>query len=239
MVEGAVIHYVGSGQIARANHAECDTQVAGIVAYHERNGYRQGGAYNVHRCQHGGRWLHYLGPNQATGDTWANLHLHAICAVIGDGDEPSPILLASLAEEIDMIPGARQSVTPHSNWFNTSCCGDPLRAWIAAGALAPFSTPPEPEVPDMAGTIYHAKAGGFHYFDGLSSRFFGESEPDVSQVIRLRDVNRVPIIEDVSNDDIELIYARLNGSAGSVVGGLTVKEVAEAVQAGVTAAQRR
>jgi hypothetical protein len=137
MVEGAVIHYVGSGQIARANHAECDTQVAGIVAYHERNGYRTGGAYNVHRCQHGGRWLHYLGPNQATGDTWANLHLHAICAVIGDADIPTTILLAALAEEIDMVPGARQSVTPHSNWFNTSCCGDPLRTWIAAGAQAP------------------------------------------------------------------------------------------------------
>lgn len=136
MPEGGVGHYVGAGQIARADHAECDAQVAGIVAYHENHGYRVGGAYNEHACQHGGRWLHYLGPNQASGDTWANLNLHAVCAVIGDGDSPSDALKAAMRAAWDEAGGG-QWITPHSHWFNTSCCGDPLRAWIAAGALPP------------------------------------------------------------------------------------------------------
>jgi len=179
MVAGGVVHYVGSGQIARADHAECDAQVAGIVAYHERNGYKTGGAYNVHRCQHGGRWLHYLGPNQASGDTWANLNLHAICAVIGDGDEPSAALLTGIAEELDMVPGARQDVSPHSRWFNTSCCGDPLRAWVAAGAFAPDAIPTTGRIYDMfiaVGRTVFGVALGFLVTGGRVLRTFGGAE---------------------------------------------------------------
>ena len=148
MPEGGVGHYVGAGQIARSDHAECDAQVAGIVAYHEAKGYKRGGAYNEHACQHGGRWLHYLGPNQATGNTWANLNLHAVCAVIGDGDIPTPALLTAMRAAWDEA-GAGQWITPHSHWFNTSCCGDPLRGWIAAGAPASARTPRIVEVPRM------------------------------------------------------------------------------------------
>jgi len=143
MPEGGVGHYVGAGQIARADHAECDAQVAGIVAYHERNGYRRGGAYNEHVCQHGGRWLHYTGPNQATGNTWANLNLHAVCAVIGSDDVPTPALLTAMRAAWDEAGGGGW-ITPHSYWFQTACCGDPLRAWIAAGAPAPGGPAPGP-----------------------------------------------------------------------------------------------
>lgn len=143
MPEGGVGHYVGGGQIARADHAECDAQVAGIVAYHERNGYRRGGAYNEHVCIHGGRWLHYLGPNQASGNTWANLNLHAVCALIGSDDTPTPALLTAMRAAWDEAGGGAW-ITPHSYWFNTSCCGDPLRDWIAAGAPAPAGPQPGP-----------------------------------------------------------------------------------------------
>lgn len=168
MPEGGVAHYVGSGQIARADHAECDAQVAGIVAYHERNGYKAGGAYNEHVCQHGGRWLHYLGPNQASGQTWANLNLHAVCAVIGDGDTPTLELLAAMRAAWDDA-AAGQWVTPHSYWFNTSCCGDPLREWIAAGAVPPTPAPTlEDEdmgilVADSTGAWWVVHASGWKY----------------------------------------------------------------------------
>lgn len=161
MVAGSVIHYVGAGQIAKADHAECDAQVAGIVAYHERNGYRTGGAYNVHRCIHGGRWLHYLGPNQASGDDWANQNLHAICAVIGDGDDLTPALLEGLYEETTLVAGGRNQITPHSEWFNTSCCGDLLRIWIAAGAQAPGTIPERPD--RMNPALFQTPEGVFVY----------------------------------------------------------------------------
>ena len=47
---------------------------------------------------------------------------------------------AALREIIDWCDnqaGWRLPVNPHSTWDWTSCCGDPLRAWIAAGDLRP------------------------------------------------------------------------------------------------------
>lgn len=32
---------------------------------------------------------------------------------------------------------------PHSHWDYTSCCGDPIRAWLAAGDIRPTPTPSE------------------------------------------------------------------------------------------------
>ena len=144
---GTVFHYAVVEP--EADHARCEAQAAGVVAMHERMGYRQGGAYNGHFCQHGGRWISYLGPNQATGNTWANLNLHAWCYLATVG---TPVTREAQQAAYDLTlvePSGRDQIYPHSAFFATSCCGDPLREWIAAGALPPGGAPSTQEIHDM------------------------------------------------------------------------------------------
>lgn len=141
---GTVFHYAVVAPMA--DHADCDAQVAGIVAYHERIGYKKGGAYNGHFCQHGGKWISYYGPNQATGDTWANLNLTAWCWLGSPDFTPSDPALQAAYDLTLVEPTGRDLIYPHSVFVQTACCGDPLRAWITAGALPPSSPAPVPPV---------------------------------------------------------------------------------------------
>lgn len=138
---GTVFHYAVVA--ARADHAECDAQRLGIIAYHERNGYKRGGAYNGHFCIHGGWWLAYTGPNQATGDTWANLNLEAWCYL---GTVDTPFTAEAQATAYELTLRNPRNVYSHHQFFNTACAG-PVRPWIAAGAPAPSSPPPPPPPP--------------------------------------------------------------------------------------------
>lgn len=145
-MEGSVIHHVGAGKIGRDDHAECAAQVEGIRQYHKSHGYRDI-AYCWLACQHGGRFEgRGWGPNAATGNTWANQNLNAICALIGD-EAPTDLLLQALYDLTVDAPNGRKSITSHSDWYPTSCCGDHLRAWVAVGAL-----PPGGQVPSGGGT---------------------------------------------------------------------------------------
>jgi hypothetical protein len=125
---------------SQPDHLHCYAQAAGIRAYHMNHGYRDS-AYNAHYCQHGGEYWWYSGPNQASGDTWANLNLTARCAMIGPGEAPSAALLNAMAASIDR-EGERGQIYPHSYFYNTACCGDDLRAWIASGAGYTLLPPP-------------------------------------------------------------------------------------------------
>jgi hypothetical protein len=143
---GTVFHYAVDDP--EDDHARCHAQALGVIAMHERMGYRRGGAYNGHFCQHGESWISYLGPNQATGNTWANLNLHAWCYLATVGTPVTPGA-AQAAYDLTLLESTgRDQIYPHSAFFATSCCGDPLRAWIAAGALPPTSSPTQ-EVRDV------------------------------------------------------------------------------------------
>lgn len=138
---GTVFHYAVVEP--EDDHARCHAQALGVIAMHERMGYRKGGAYNGHFCIHGESWVSYTGPNQATGDTWANLNLHAWCYLATVGT-PATREAQQAAYDLTLFePSGRDQIYPHSAFFPTSCCGDPLREWIAAGALAPH-TPSTP-----------------------------------------------------------------------------------------------
>ncbi len=144
---GTVFHYAVVEP--EDDHSRCEGQVAGVIAMHERMGYRRGGAYNGHFCQHGGVWVSYTGPNQATGDTWANLNLHAWCYLATVGTPVTPAAAQAAYELTLFEPTGRDQIYPHSAFFATSCCGDPLREWIAQGALAPTSGSSTQEVRDV------------------------------------------------------------------------------------------
>jgi len=145
---GTVFHYAVVEP--EPDHARCEGQRVGIIAMHERLGYRTGGAYNGHFCQHGATWVSYTGPNQASGSTWANLNLHAWCYLATVG---TPVTRAAQQAAYDLTlfePTGRDRIDPHSAHFATACCGDPLREWIAAGAQAPAGqTTPAPATEDL------------------------------------------------------------------------------------------
>lgn len=144
---GTVFHYAVVEP--EDDHARCEIQKDRVIAMHENMGYRKGGAYNGHFCQHGYWWISYLGPNQATGNTWANLNLHAWCYLATVGT-PVTDGAADAAHTLTLVePTGRDQIYPHSAFFPTSCCGDPLREWIANGALP--SGPPDPEPLIMEG----------------------------------------------------------------------------------------
>lgn len=145
---GTVFHYAVVEP--EDDHARCEAQAAGVIAMHERMGYRQGGAYNGHFCQHGGIWISYTGPNQATGHQWANLNLHAWCYLATVGTPVTPQAQQAAYDLTLFEPSGRDQIYPHSAFFATSCCGDLLRDWIAAGALAPAAaTTPPPQEDEM------------------------------------------------------------------------------------------
>lgn len=144
---GTVFHY--SVTAPEDDHARCFEHRNRVIAMHEGMGYRRGGAYNGHFCHHGESWISYLGPNQASGHTWANLNLHAWCYLATVGT-PVTVEASRAAYELTLLePTGRDQIYPHSAFFATSCCGDPLRDWIAQGAVPLGDAPSTQEIRDV------------------------------------------------------------------------------------------
>lgn len=173
MALGTVFHYAVVDPYD--NHELCSAQVAGLISFHENHGYKTGGAYNGHFCQHGGIWVSYWGPNQATGDTWANLNLNAWCWLGAPGYEPTPAAYQAAYDLTVSDPHGRDQIYPHSAFVATACCGDPLRDWIAAGALAP--TIPVVEEDDEVKFLRNSASQVF-VTDGITKRYISPTEWD-------------------------------------------------------------
>lgn len=144
-MKGVAVHWTVTP--ARDDHAACEQDWANVIAQHQGN-YNPSPAYNWGACQHGvtfrGRGWEIRsaanGTNEANRDYWAVVALQA------PGDVPTSALLTALAGLIDEAPDLEsRTVRPHSDFFATACCGDELRAWIAAGAQAPSTPAPLPK----------------------------------------------------------------------------------------------
>ena len=157
---GTVFHY---SVMEPVEHSQCYAQRNRVIQMHEGMGYRDGGAYNGHFCIHGEKWVSYLGPNEATGNGWANLNLHAWCYLATVGTPVTPEAAQAAYDFTLVEPTGRDQIYPHSAFFATACCGDPLRDWIAQGALPPSTTPRTLEVPRMyiaiARTVFGVSLG--------------------------------------------------------------------------------
>lgn len=188
---GTVFHYAVIPPCD--DHADCEAQKDRIIAMHERMGYRRGGAYNGHFCIHGQYWISYLGPNQATGNTWANMNLHAWC-YLGTVDTPVTPEAAQAAYDLTLVePTGRDQIYPHSAFFATACCGDPLREWINNGALPPNSDIKEEEVANMYITKQSDPAIGIWVTDGVWKRHILPDEWDFIRYFAPDKANVVPI----------------------------------------------
>jgi hypothetical protein len=219
-VKGVAVHWTVTP--ARADHAQCEADWQGVIAQHDRAGYRPSPAYNWGACQHGIRMegRTWAIKSAANGTTEANRDYWAVVALNAPGDTPSPELLATLAALIDEAPDLEsRTVRPHSDFFATACCGDELRAWVAAGAQAPNSSLQE----DRMKPGLFASDGRVYVYDGNNHTKTWLQTPDalaawqalaalngISGTISENDTTRILLADAV---DVRAIPAQAGGGA--------------------------
>ncbi|MFZ3595023.1 peptidoglycan-binding protein [Streptomyces sp. BH104] len=142
---GVKVHYLGSAYSSRA-HSLCDDYVRKIRAEHLANTQEDyvDIAYNAVVCEHGyvfeGRGLHKR--TGANGNQTLNQKDYAVCALLGSSGvtEPTDAMLGGLRDAIEWFRAhgsAGDWVGGHRDGYATACPGDPLYAWVKAGAPRP------------------------------------------------------------------------------------------------------
>jgi hypothetical protein len=98
-------------------------------------------AYSSLVCPHGGRFEgRGAGVRTAANGTNAgNQYSYATCYIAGEGDPLTDDAKRGFLEEAQRFGVPLDKV--HSDWFNTSCPGGPLRDWVRAGCPVPSGTP--------------------------------------------------------------------------------------------------
>jgi len=170
---GVTAHYEGTRGLQAqllADHRHCYQVVRAIFDFHTRP-VSQGGrgwtdiAYTALACPHGdtfeGRWLGRR--TAANGTDAGNDAWYAVCALLGEGEEPTAGLLVGMRMTVHYLwsKDARDRVNGHRDHKATECPGDPLYAWVRAGM---------PEEDDMPTPDEIAKAvwGGNHVLNRVT-----------------------------------------------------------------------
>jgi peptidoglycan hydrolase-like protein with peptidoglycan-binding domain len=146
--QGVKVHYEGDAVPADLvdHHELCAGRVRAIQAAHMANA-SEGWidiAYNYVVCPHSyvfeGRGLHH--ENGANGNQPLNLAHYAVCGMLGNSGltQPTDDLLNGLRDAIELMQqqgGAGPEIKGHRDGYATDCPGDPLYAWVRAGAPRP------------------------------------------------------------------------------------------------------
>ncbi|MCT2584473.1 peptidoglycan recognition protein family protein [Actinophytocola gossypii] len=161
---GVTVHYVGAGNVARPNHADCAAQVRGIQNYHmDTNGWSDI-AYTHMVCQHDYIFV-ARGPHvrtAANGTTSGNQNWYAVCALVGAADSLTEGLTTAIKSAISSLRSGGNAADPingHRDHLATSCPGDPLYAKVQDGSLNPDGTPGPPPWPG----VYFTYPPTFHH----------------------------------------------------------------------------
>lgn len=156
---GTKVHYEGSPVPTSllADHSQCLTLWTAIRNAHMAD-TSQGWvdiAYNFGACPHGyvleGRGLGK--ETGANGNQPLNHAHYAVCGLLGDTGltQPTDAMLNGLRDAIEYLQanGAGGEIKGHRDGYNTSCPGEPLYAWVQAGAPRPGgpAKPPTPAPP--------------------------------------------------------------------------------------------
>lgn len=151
--QGVKIHYEGTyvpKSLAAADaHGSCAGHVRDIQASHLANRQEDYSdiAYTAVVCPHGfvfeGRGQHRK--TAANGDQALNAKDYAVCAMLGDSGlvQPTDAMLDGLVDAVQWLRsggGAGSEILGHRDGYATSCPGDPLYAWVKAGAHRPDGT---------------------------------------------------------------------------------------------------
>jgi hypothetical protein len=175
---GVKIHYEGTAVPVDLDHSKCDDAVRAIQAAHLANDKENYSdiAYNYVVCRHGsvyeGRGLHHM--TGANGNHELNVEHYAVCGLLGSEGltHPPDAMLTGLRDAVDYLRahgGAGDEIKGHRDGHATDCPGDPLYAWVKAGAHRPAgddgstkTPPPAPSFPGrqffvLGATNPHAK----------------------------------------------------------------------------------
>ena len=149
---GVKIHYEGTAVpadlVLPQSHTLCAGRVRAIQAAHMAN-VKEGWidiAYNAMVCPHGavfeGRGAHHR--TGANGNQALNVAHYAVCGMVGDSGltQPTDLMLGGLVDAIAWLRaqgGAGAEVLGHRDGYPTDCPGDPLYAWVRAGAPRPHA----------------------------------------------------------------------------------------------------
>ena len=132
------------------SHDRCPGVVRQIQSYHiDGRGWVDIG-YNLLVCPHGtvfeGRGIDAVGAHCVDHNRTG----YGVQAMIGQGEHPTPAMLATLAAVRDMLAarsGHPLALRGHRDGMSTTCPGDELYAWVHAGMTPPHT--PTTEEPDM------------------------------------------------------------------------------------------
>ena len=153
---GVKVHYEGTyvpKSLAAADaHSTCAGRMRDIQASHLANTREDYSniAYNAVVCPHGyvfeGRGLHRR--TGANGTATLNTRHYAVCAMLGNSGlvQPPDAMLDGLVDAIQWLRAggsAGDLVLGHRDGHATACPGDPLYAWVQAGAHRPDGTAPQ------------------------------------------------------------------------------------------------
>jgi len=137
-VGGLAVHYSAMNADEQARHANCGARVLGIQRYHMQTKGWADIAYSFIVCKHG-----YIFAcrgwgvrSAAQGTNFGNDHFHAVCFLGDDTPNRDDItalgrraLTAVLFESLQRYPAA-DILKPHSDFTQTSCPGDEIRAFL-------------------------------------------------------------------------------------------------------------
>ncbi|MYW48893.1 peptidoglycan-binding protein [Streptomyces sp. SID161] len=145
--QGVKIHYEGAyvpkSLAAPDAHSACAGHMRDIQASHLANTKENYSdiAYNAVVCPHGyvfeGRGIHRK--TGANGNQPLNAKDYAVCAMVGSSGlvQPTADQLDGLADAIEWFRedgAAGREVLGHRDGYATACPGEPLYAWVKAGA---------------------------------------------------------------------------------------------------------
>lgn len=145
---GTKVHYLGGAYISRV-HSLCDEKVRAVRQAHLNHPTENYSdiAYNLIACEHGyvfeGRGAHRR--TGANGSYDLNTGHYAILALLGSSGftKPPPLMLTALRDGIEWLRvfgNAGPEIKGHRDGHPTQCPGDPLYAWVRAGAPRPSGT---------------------------------------------------------------------------------------------------
>lgn len=164
--KGVAAHYLGPSP-GPYTQSKAATLVRGIQKFHQQDRGWNDVAYSfiidkygtVYECRGWGVRTAANGTNTGNGT------YHAICFLIGDGDEltqPMKVAFNALVGEWEARYKRKCDVKPHRHFKATACPGKPVLDWLNLGRpVTGASVPVQPPAPSMGtGTqVYTVRAG--------------------------------------------------------------------------------
>lgn len=202
---GVAFHW-GGPAVGIRSHADCARKVRSWQRFHMDGRGWADIAYNAVVCPHGyvyeGRGVDRR--SAANGTKAANRRYYAVCYLGGEGDPLTDAGRRGLCDARAWLMGAGgagSAVRSHRSFKRTSCPGDELAEWVAAGCPRPHPPTPTKEDDDMQVIVKEPGGARQYLTNGLTrvhlsmpARQFWikRGVPYVGEALTASDLARIP-----------------------------------------------